>query len=170
MNQRAINLLVLLSLALCIGTAALWVRCRIVGGDALIRDRSRWIWNVSAYGGRLHIVMVNRDRTARDLAVHPHRGWFHQTISMPPTAKAACFSIRHESWDTATAKYHTWRATMPLWSIVAVTAIGPIAWVVARERRIRAKKRGLCAVCGYDLRESPDRCPECGTEVGGAPA
>ncbi|HEX4797298.1 MAG TPA: hypothetical protein VH370_26120 [Humisphaera sp.] len=55
---------------------------------------------------------------------------------------------------------------LPYWFIVAVTSIWPaIVLNVIRKSR-RAKRRAassLCAQCGYDLRATPEKCPECGT-------
>jgi hypothetical protein len=90
---------------------------------------------------------------------------------------------------TATADHHarlgvTWHATatrvMPSytvddlliripWCVLALAAGLP--WAVFQVRRWRKKRQyppGLCPACGYDLRASPDRCPECGRPANGA--
>jgi hypothetical protein len=55
-----------------------------------------------------------------------------------------------------------------LWPLAALCAVPALIRRVAveyanRRRRIRLQE-GLCVRCGYDLRASPDRCPECGNE------
>jgi hypothetical protein len=60
------------------------------------------------------------------------------------------------------------RFTVPFWAVVIATAILPLVAIPEVKRSIRAleaRRRGLCRKCGYDLRASSERCPECGTIV-----
>jgi hypothetical protein len=47
----------------------------------------------------------------------------------------------------------------PRWSIAVFTGVA--AWIFYRKGR--SVPQGLCPACGYDLRATPERCPECGT-------
>jgi len=51
---------------------------------------------------------------------------------------------------------------VPHWSIALLTAILPALTLRRTWLRRRRSRAGLCHRCGYDLRASPDRCPECG--------
>jgi hypothetical protein len=52
--------------------------------------------------------------------------------------------------------------TISYWLAFVFGAILPVAWLINRRRQQRAKRTGLCPACGYDLRATPERCPECG--------
>jgi hypothetical protein len=58
------------------------------------------------------------------------------------------------------------RVWVPYWPIVAITGWWPALRFLAWLRRSRRMRSHLCPVCGYDLRASPERCPECGAVPG----
>ena len=47
------------------------------------------------------------------------------------------------------------------WRVIIVLAALPALWC-AKRYGVRPRPAGHCAACGYDLRATPDRCPECG--------
>jgi hypothetical protein len=51
---------------------------------------------------------------------------------------------------------------VPLWMISVAAAAMPGWWIIRRRSR-RQISANACRHCGYDLRATPDRCPECGT-------
>ena len=65
----------------------------------------------------------------------------------------------------------------PTWElVVGWLVLCPLPWVVLlawkvrsvrADRRSRRLARGLCLRCGYDLRATPGRCPECGVAAAG---
>jgi hypothetical protein len=83
-------------------------------------------------------------------------------VRTPARLRSLGFQTTLDSW--AKLRRPVWRFVVPYW-FLAVTGAGlpaiRIASTAWRERRWRLRT-GLCAACGYDLRATPNRCPECG--------
>ena len=52
--------------------------------------------------------------------------------------------------------------SMPYWPLLVPFLVLPLVQCRARWRRARRRRTGQCVACGYDIRATPQRCPECG--------
>jgi hypothetical protein len=59
---------------------------------------------------------------------------------------------------------------VPHWAAAALTLALPATGFIRRRREYQKRMQGRCPKCGYDLRATPDRCPECGAMPDGRPA
>ena len=55
-----------------------------------------------------------------------------------------------------------WEIVLPFWSLLALTLLLPALRYHQHRRQNRHLAAGKCKLCGYDLRGTPERCPECG--------
>lgn len=176
MRRRLLTFLSVLSFFLLVVVCSAWVRSRVV------RDYG-WAWlpwpadaagqrwlktDVDTGGGQLELAWKPWTITDRKLLIqHDELGasdTYHRTF--PDVPKRYAYSDPPAPWNeigfaSFSGRTHS-SVTVPYWFLALLTAVLPTARLVGRARRRRLVRAGRCPTCGYDLRGSPRRCPECG--------
>jgi hypothetical protein len=159
MTRRLLNLLTLLSLLLCVTAVAMWLRSYRCQDQAILRFPNGRILLAWTGEGR-----VNWRQGRDDSTPPPHRTVFEQARLAPGP-----IMLPRTFWEHVGFRGYFGPSAIsvivPIWLLVAPTATPPVAWFYIYSMRPRTRaRRGLCLRCGYDLRATPGRCPECGTE------
>jgi hypothetical protein len=172
MRRRLLELAMAVAVAIGLASGALWVRS-YWRADSIWwypTDRHRHV--VSSVDGALYIQQLV---TSNPLWEGLHRG--HVTGStgsagvpyLPFSWRVAGFAYFSNSVPPpGTTILSMYVCRVPYWFPTLLSALLPAAWLrggLGRRRSAARRAAGLCLSCGYDLRSSPNRCPECGASV-----
>ncbi len=164
MRRRLFTILSAVWLVLCVSTCALWVR------GYGYHDRVHWVSSTGRRGaessrGRLLLWRQRADgwtydaqRPGWSVGHTPSESLGNGPPGLPMKWEFAGVSVRR---DYAMETYFLYVGVPYCW--VAAVLLIPIALVSYRRLHNRVHSTGVCPVCAYDLRATPDRCPECGT-------
>ena len=169
MRRPASNLPIAASLLLCVATATLWVRGDQAGA-VITKVTRNGMLQVQSVRGRFAIriggpVLFQRGQWYWD----PWSGTsdiFPRSWRSDRWWERAGFGYDEDRWRTADGRLTglDYRVSFPAWLPIALFALAPAARARSRLVRLRrSRRRGYCIQCGYDLRATPGRCPECGT-------
>jgi len=123
---------------------------------------SNWSWEFSGESLSMGFLQVPSKKAGWEWSVEEKPPWFwirdweHSFGPIRWASGTFHWSDGRLSTDNA--------ASFPCWLLVLLAAAWPLtSLTLLIRRRGRLALAGCCAKCGYDLRASPDRCPECGT-------
>lgn len=166
MRRPLVTILSVASLALCTATSALWMRS--------FRTFDRFSADpffVSAAGPRQMLVVVSsRGRLwVVDPSIRgPHEpGVAHVSLPVLYTEMATTCLVPPRLWPSramgwAPVRYGANAIEVSDLHVVSFAGLLPLAVLVRGRDYRRRLWKGKCKSCGYDMRATPNRCPECG--------
>jgi len=188
MRRRLFTALSSLSLLLCVATCAPWARGKNAWGEFSAATKYGRFCQLKV-GERLSFAVVRDWPRKEPLSWTSYRGatpWVEMPANAPwaPSSQPT-FLDRGEaeiivwsdgkvvrtnkleiSGDIRTLLTSYWRISLPYPILVLLFAVAPLASLAVmaiRRLKLARQTAGLCSRCGYDLRATPERCPECGS-------
>jgi hypothetical protein len=164
MLRRLFTVLTALSLLLCVSVTTSGLRSMFVCDQWTWQMDNRAAYQVrSAYG---EVYVYGLDRGLAEVGT-----FNHATLELPTThtlyggkrRRLPVWSGRGEFTPHLRGPAPHAVLIVDHWFAAAVTGALPLVWCVRRRRAYLRWKVGRCFCCGYDLRATPGRCPECGT-------
>jgi hypothetical protein len=159
MKRRVLNFLTAGSLLALVATVPLWVRSYHAMDTVGVVRLSQSV-SVESDAGRISLI-YDRFRFSGGpprWSFVRYRGFIWDASLIPPR-----YSILGVEWRTVAWPNSRLRAlTVPYWMIAGAATVAPMLSVRRMIHRRSRRSDGRCAGCGYDLRATPDRCPECG--------
>jgi hypothetical protein len=90
----------------------------------------------------------------------------------PPDVRRFGIDWHWHQIDNSDAKerfiYQEMLFSIPYWLIVCVASSTGFMLSIRPLRERRRMRKGVCPACGYDVRATPDHCPECGLGIASA--
>src|SRR6266566_1074716 len=151
MFRKIVHTCAALSLLLCIASVTLWIRSYHITSPTLkIADSI----NIRKTDPRYWILTHPGQLT---LWRQVGKNWVHPLNSFKflGTQFGGLYGQNSMLWDLI----------LPFWLLTTLFALLPLLYLLLLYRLIQKNLRtesGLCPTCGYDLRASPNPCPECG--------
>lgn len=165
MRRRLFTLLAALSLVMFAAVTALWIRSHY-RSDSVYYSTPHAMYQLESVSG----VLVTGQSSWRSLDEKSEWHFYSDpaTTDVPffweghPVLTRFGFARSDWYWRMDWADAGRWFMA-PVWFLMTAFGVLPLFWLIRTIRLAWSKRRGCCPGCGYDLRATPNRCPECGT-------
>ena len=170
--RRVFTLASALSLLFAAATAWFWVSGNLLGWKAVWErtsadGRSKSTYTLEISGGGIAVIRDGIFEPLPPPFSADERSWKRTNGDECPRAPVGALSLgQWAAWSDNQPVGHgmrtVWGIIFPCWALF-VFAVGTAALLWWKRGHVGRPRGTACRQCGYDLRATPDRCPECGT-------